>query len=120
MAREAACVIAARRSDRIQSNRASAVLKEEKQARRFYISGRVQGVGYRFFACSAAEQAGVRGYVRNLRDGRVEVYAIGSPAQLSALREALQRGPRMAWVENVDEHSAEVLPRFSSSFRIED
>jgi acylphosphatase len=57
-------------------------VSEQKLARRFYVSGRVQGVGYRFFACHAAEQQGVTGYARNLRDGRVEVYAIGSDAQL--------------------------------------
>jgi acylphosphatase len=94
-------------------------VSEEKQARRFYISGRVQGVGYRFFACHAAERQGVAGYVRNLRDGRVEVYAIGSQAQLGALLAELQRGPRHASVDAVSEAEAELLPRFASHFSID-
>jgi len=76
-------------------------------------------VGYRFFACSAAEKQGVGGYVRNLSDGRVEVYAVGTETQLGALREALKRGPRLARVEEVSETAADVLPRFASSFTIE-
>ena len=52
------------------------------QARRFFVSGRVQGVGYRFFAQNVAEQLGVSGYAKNLR---VEVYAVGDPAVLDVL-----------------------------------
>ena len=48
-------------------------------ARRYFISGIVQGVGFRYFAQDEAERLHLSGYVRNLRDGRVEVYAIGSP-----------------------------------------
>jgi acylphosphatase len=76
-------------------------------------------VGYRFFACSAAKQQGVNGYVRNLPDGRVEVYAIGTSAQLNALRDELKRGPRFSAVENVSENAAELLPNYGSSFTIE-
>ena len=94
-------------------------VSEPKQARRFYISGRVQGVGYRFFACHAAERQGVAGYARNLRDGRVEVYAIGSEAQLVALLAELRRGPRHAAVEEVGEAEAELLPQFASHFSID-
>ena len=94
-------------------------MDDEKFARRFYVSGQVQGVGYRFFACSAAEQRGISGYVRNLRDGRVEVYAVGTERQLGALRDALKRGPRFAHVEAVNEDVADVLPRYDASFTIE-
>jgi acylphosphatase len=94
-------------------------VSEQKQARRFYVSGRVQGVGYRFFACAAAERQGVSGYVRNLRDGRVEVYAIGSERQLQALLAELRRGPRHAAVEKVTEAEAELLPQFTSHFSID-
>lgn len=48
-------------------------------ARRFLISGIVQGVGYRYFALRAAKRHGIVGYVRNLHDGRVEVVARASP-----------------------------------------
>lgn len=91
----------------------------ETQAKRFYVSGRVQGVGYRFFAERTAETLGVGGYARNLYDGRVEVYAIGSTVQLDALRSALQRGPRMADVERVDEENADLLSKYSNGFFIE-
>jgi acylphosphatase len=91
----------------------------EKQAKRFFVSGRVQGVGFRFFAERTAGILGVGGYVRNLFDGRVEVYAIGSVEQLNALNVALRRGPRMAYVERVDEHNAEILPDYANALRIE-
>jgi acylphosphatase len=91
----------------------------ETQAKRFFVSGRVQGVGFRFFAERMAANIGVGGYVRNLFDGRVEVYATGSAAQINALRAALQRGPRMAAVEQVDEHVAEVLREYMNVFTIE-
>jgi acylphosphatase len=94
-------------------------VSEKRQGRRFYISGRVQGVGYRFFAWDAAERQGVTGYVRNLRDGRVEVYAMGTGAQLAALLAELRRGPRLAAVEEVSQADAELLPEFASYFSIE-
>ena len=91
----------------------------ETQAKRFYVSGRVQGVGFRFFAERTASRLGVGGYVRNLFDGRVEVYAIGSAEQMDALRNALQRGPRMAVVDRVDELDAEILREYADTFSIE-
>lgn len=94
-------------------------VSEKRQGRRFYISGRVQGVGYRFFACDAAERQGVTGYVRNLRDGRVEVYAVGTEAQLEAFVAELRRGPRMAAVEQVSQADAEPLAEFASRFSID-
>jgi acylphosphatase len=91
----------------------------ETLAKRFYVSGAVQGVGFRFFAERVASQLGVAGYVKNLFDGRVEVYAIGSTAQLHALKSELRRGPRMAGVDQVVESDAEILPEFSHDFTIE-
>ena len=79
----------------------------------------VQGVGFRFFAARAAERLGLAGYVANLPDGRVEVYAIGNAAQIEALRTELQRGPRMARVERVTEQDAEILARNTGGFSIE-
>lgn len=90
----------------------------EKQARRFFVSGRVQGVGYRYFATDAADQIGVTGYARNLADGRVEVYAIGTRDQLRDFVRELRRGPPLAAVADVDEVEAEVLPAFSSGFSV--
>ena len=79
----------------------------------------MQGVGYRFFAQRAARRLGVKGFVKNLFDGRVEVYAIGSEEQLIAMRLELKRGPRGATVEEVSEDSAEVLQNYANDFSIE-
>lgn len=91
----------------------------ENLAKRFYASGTVQGVGFRFFAERVAARLGVAGYVKNLFDGRVEVYAIGSAAQLDALKDELRRGPRMATVTELTEAESEVLPVFANGFTIE-
>jgi acylphosphatase len=91
----------------------------ETLAKRFFVSGRVQGVGFRFFAERTASSLGVGGFVRNLFDGRVEVYAIGSAEQMDALKNALRRGPRMAGVDRVDEHDADILREYANVFSIE-
>jgi acylphosphatase len=94
-------------------------VSEPKRAKRYYVSGRVQGVGYRYFAHGAASRLGLAGYAKNLRDGRVEIYAIGSEAQLRALAEELRRGPRHASVTDVSEIEFELLSEFAGSFSIE-
>jgi acylphosphatase len=88
-------------------------------AKRFYVSGSVQGVGYRFFAQRVASTLGVNGYVKNLFDGRVEVYAIAAPETITAFREHLKRGPRFASVDEVAESEAEMLPQYENEFSIE-
>ncbi|MFZ0911178.1 MAG: acylphosphatase [Candidatus Acidiferrales bacterium] len=88
-------------------------------ARVFLISGMVQGVGYRFFARGAAQRLGVSGYAKNLGDGRVEVYAIGTPGALAALRTELARGPRFASVSGVDDEERAVDSRYADRFTIE-
>lgn len=94
-------------------------MRTEQQVRRYYVSGMVHGVGYRFFAQRIAERLGVRGYVRNLRDGRVEVYAVGSEASLVALVRELQQGPEAAVVSEVVEEQADFDPRYERGFSIE-
>jgi acylphosphatase len=101
------------------ASRSEAGAPEGKQARRIYVAGEVQGVGYRYFARHAAEGIGAGGYVKNLADGRVEVYAIGTPSQLDQLIGELRRGPRHATVEEVTQEEADYLPRFASYFAIE-
>ncbi len=91
----------------------------ETQAKRFFVSGRVQGVGFRFFVEQTAARLAVGGYVRNLIDGRVEVYVIGDMEQMDALKGALQCGPRMASVHRVDEQDAETQTEYVKSFTIE-
>jgi acylphosphatase len=79
----------------------------------------VQGVGFRFFAQRIAEHLGLAGYVKNLRDGRVEVYAIGQPAQLAALRAELERGPRSAMVSEVTDEEVPYDPQYADDFSVE-
>lgn len=98
---------------------AARLVPAELQAKRFFVSGFVHGVGFRFFAARAANRLGVSGYVRNLRDARVEVYAIGAPDQLASLKAELKRGPFVASVEAVAEEPAEVIAGYSKGFAIE-
>jgi len=86
------------------------------KARRYIVRGRVQGVGFRWFVQQCANSLGVKGYTRNLDDGSVEVYALGSAEQLSDLSGLLRKGPRMADVRGVDEEEAAV--KKVSGFRI--
>jgi len=79
--------------------------------RRYVISGRVQGVGYRVFAQRTARDLGIRGWARNLEDGRVEVVGMGSHHQLDSLEGELRLGPPAAEVRHVaveDETNASV------------
>ena len=87
-------------------------------ARRYFISGIVQGVGFRYYTQDEAERLHLSGYVRNLRDGRVEVYGIGLPENLARLRTLLERGPRGAMVQHVVEESADLDPKFAEEFSI--
>jgi acylphosphatase len=78
-------------------------------ARRFLVSGRVQGVGFRVFVEARAAVEGVHGYVRNCDDGRVEALVEGDEEAVDRIELALRRGPAGARVEAVD--VAEVAPR---------
>ena len=87
-------------------------------ARRFLVTGRVQGVGFRWFVEREAHILGVVGCVRNNADGRVEVFAQGVPAQLEELRSRLRSGPRAARVDHVEESEAPIN-QDAHTFRIE-
>ncbi len=87
------------------------------ETRRYVVTGRVQGVGFRWVVEREAVQAGVAGWVRNREDGSVEVMATGTEEQLSSLRRKLREGPRAARVDNVRESAAPMLK--AESFRIE-
>jgi acylphosphatase len=88
------------------------------QARRYFVSGSVQGVGFRYFTQRAAEDLGISGYVRNLRDGRVEIYAIGSAERLSGLKTRLEHGPSFSSVGEISEEPAAVDAQFENKFVI--
>jgi acylphosphatase len=67
-----------------------------------FVSGRVQGVGYRAFTRNKAKLLGLKGFVRNLPDGRVEVYAEGDEEKLIRFSDYLKKGPFFAKVTNVE------------------
>ncbi|MGE0482832.1 MAG: acylphosphatase [Gammaproteobacteria bacterium] len=75
--------------------------------RAYVVSGRVQGVWYRASARERAAELGLRGWVRNLADGRVEALAAGTPAALAAFEAWLAEGPPRARVSGVDMHVVE-------------
>lgn len=88
----------------------------ENEARRWFVRGRVQGVGFRDFTQKAAASLGLTGYARNLDDGRVEVYAVGPRERLDEMAGRLHHGPRWSDVWGVDEQEAVVQQ--SRTFRI--
>lgn len=92
---------------------------EAVAARRYFVSGSVQGVGFRYFTQRAAARLGLSGFVRNLRDGRVEVLAIGPAEQLAALKSELERGPGGASVSGVAEERAVFDSRYAAEFVVE-
>jgi acylphosphatase len=94
-------------------------VKQDVLARRYHVSGRVQGVGFRNYVEHVAGKIGVSGYVRNRRDGRVEVLAMGSPEQLKQLRVALGKGPMMSWVKAVTEEPDTIETKYLGNFEIE-
>ena len=71
-------------------------------AKRFLIAGRVQGVGFRFFAEAQAAVEGVNGYVQNLADGRVEALVEGDEESVERVERALRRGPPGSRVDSVE------------------
>jgi acylphosphatase len=93
-------------------------VSDTTQARRYFVSGVVQGVGFRYFTQHAAEKLKVCGYVRNLLDGRVEVLAVGTHLQHAQLRAMLERGPRFSKVTDVEEENAAPDPRYENGFSI--
>ena len=87
-------------------------------ARKFIISGFVQGVSFRYFAQRAAARHQVVGYVKNLPDGRVESYAEGTEKAVTGFMHDLTAGPTYSEVENIEEIVLEPTNLYSA-FRIE-
>ena len=90
----------------------------DKVARKFFLRGDVQGVGFRFFAQRAAARHQVLGYVKNLDDGRVEALAEGPARKVEAFKHELATGPRFSSVDHVEEINIDPSGAYSS-FRIE-
>ena len=89
-----------------------------KETRRYMVTGRVQGVGFRWFVEHAAIQLGLAGWVRNRADGSVEVLASGTREKLHELYTELLRGPRASRVEHVEVEDGAPETQMKS-FRIE-
>jgi acylphosphatase len=92
-------------------------MREDRETRRYLVSGRVQGVGFRWFVEREAAQLGITGWVRNRDNGSVEVMATGTREQLNALHGRLREGPRAARVDEVAVSPAPFLE--AKSFGIE-
>ena len=84
------------------------------RAKHYLIRGDVQGVGYRYFAKGTAERLGVKGFVRNLHTGEVEVHAEADDVTLQLFKRELERGPRMAQVSEVIERDLPASGTYSS------
>ena len=87
-------------------------------AARFDVTGRVQGVGFRWFAARAARDLGLAGWVRNSADGTVQAVAAGGASALDAFEGELRRGPAGARVESVLRESLESVERLPDPFSI--
>ena len=85
-------------------------------AYRFVVQGRVQGVGYRYFALRQAEALGLTGFARNRADGAVEVVAEGDEGALGDLESCLREGPAFSEVASVEREPIE--PRGDAGFHI--
>tara|TARA_B100000749_G_scaffold122825_1_gene93942 strand:+ start:195096 stop:195407 length:312 start_codon:yes stop_codon:yes gene_type:complete len=89
-----------------------------KLAYQFIIAGKVQGVGFRYFTQSKAQDYALNGWVRNLIDGRVEALAVGDEMALNRFAIDMNRGPESSHVISVERHSIEGAPEMSG-FNIE-
>jgi len=87
-------------------------------ARRYLITGRVQGVGFRYFTQRVAEQHGIGGWVRNTPDGRVEIEAEGDDHAMRQFEQQVSTGPAGAHVDLVDTREISVGPVLQSGFAI--
>ncbi len=73
-----------------------------KKAVRLYINGTVQGVFFRAFIKENAERYNVKGFVRNLEDGRIEVFIEGEPNNVNIMIELCKKGPKHSQIKNVE------------------
>ena len=74
-----------------------------KKSIRLYLSGTVQGIFYRAFVKENAEKLNVKGFVRNLEDGRVEIFLEGNPDEVKKMIELCEKGPKHSMIKGVEE-----------------
>lgn len=90
---------------------------DQKLLYKIYVTGHVQGVGFRWSAANEARNMGLNGFVKNLSDGRVYIEAEGSVKQLDTFVDWCKRGPVTGFVESVN---VDTLPPVNyAGFRIE-
>ena len=89
-------------------------MSQERKGLHLLIDGRVQGVGYRWFARNAGRELGLTGKIRNLPDGRVEIHAAGDPDKLAELIGRLREGPPAARVQTIAEEELATVPDWDS------
>jgi acylphosphatase len=89
-----------------------------RTCRRFLISGRVQGVGFRYFVQSVAIRESLSGWVRNIDDGRVETAAVGETDAIERFERAIRQGPSGARVESVVVDDTFPMSEHASGFHI--
>lgn len=88
----------------------------ERRTVHVFVSGRVQGVGYRAWTEATARTAGLDGWVRNRRDGRVEAVFSGPAGEVARMIEACRKGPRLARVDGVA--VADIAPPDTAGFGV--
>lgn len=73
-------------------------------SRKFILKGRVQGVGFRFFATKSANALGIKGTVKNLTNGNVEIFAKGEESKIEQFKAKLIKGNSFSRVEDIEEY----------------
>ncbi|HEX7708866.1 MAG TPA: acylphosphatase [Thermoanaerobaculia bacterium] len=84
-----------------------------KEQRHIRIHGKVQGVGYRFFATRVARRLGLKGWIQNMRDSSVEAMIEGEAAAIDEWIEEIREGPRYAEVTKIDQESKDFSGRLA-------
>lgn len=85
------------------------MITEKNLHKNIRISGRVQGVGFRFTARSMASYTGIKGFIRNLPNGDVYIEAEGTPEQLEEYLNWCRQGPPRARIDFIDVYDGEVI-----------
>src|SRR5438067_5338120 len=94
---------------------------DEKPIRKhWFVSGQVQGVGFRAFTYESATDLELKGWVRNLTDGRVEIVAQGNEPTIAKLLERVKKGPQFGRVDSVKEAPADEKEALKEKFEIRD
>ncbi len=88
-----------------------------EKALRLIVEGRVQGVGYRQYTSRIARKLGVRGFVKNLDDGRVEILAISEPEIMNEFISSARKGPAFSWVYNI-QYQEQIIDKEYNDFKI--